>query len=73
MLIRENVSYRKWPKELKIGTGANGIALLKNVPIWYELWRQLNGFPPSLYESPVKEATSAKKAETVNDLDLKIQ
>jgi hypothetical protein len=20
--------------------------MLNNVPIWYELWRQLNGFPP---------------------------
>lgn len=50
VLIRENEAYRKWPKELKIGTGANGIALLKNVPIWYELWRNINSFPPDYYK-----------------------
>ena len=53
VLIREDASYRKWPKELKIGTGANGIALLKNVPIWYELWRNINSFPPDYYQ-PIK-------------------
>ncbi|MEJ7768331.1 MAG: HlyD family efflux transporter periplasmic adaptor subunit [Chitinophagaceae bacterium] len=50
VLIREDTSYRKWPKELKIGTGANGIALLKNVAIWYELWRNINSFPPDYYK-----------------------
>ena len=49
VLIKENAAYRKWPKELKIGTGANGIALLKNVQIWYELWRNINSFPPDYY------------------------
>jgi hypothetical protein len=32
-----------------MGTGAQGIALLKDVPIWYELWRNINGFPPDYY------------------------
>ena len=53
VLIKENASYRKWPEELKIGTGANGIALLKDVPIWYELWRNINSFPPDYYK-PIK-------------------
>ena len=38
-----------WPDELRVGTGADGILLLKDVPLWYELWRQLNGFPPDYY------------------------
>jgi multidrug efflux pump subunit AcrA (membrane-fusion protein) len=50
VLVKENDAYRKWPKELKIGTGANGIALLKNVPVWYELWRNINSFPPDYYK-----------------------
>jgi hypothetical protein len=33
---------KNWPSNLKIGTGAQGFALLNDVPIWYELWRQLN-------------------------------
>jgi hypothetical protein len=32
-----------------MGSGVMGIALLGDVPIWYELWRQLNGFPPDMY------------------------
>jgi hypothetical protein len=35
---------------LRIGGGANGIALLKDVPIWYELWRNINGFPREYYK-----------------------
>lgn len=50
VLIKEDASFRKWPAELKMGTGANGIALLKNVPIWYELWRNINSFPPDYYK-----------------------
>ena len=33
--------------------------LLKDVPIWYELWRQINGFPPEYYK--VKTAEKPKK------------
>ena len=32
-----------------MGAGAQGIALLKDVPVWYELWRNINGFPPDYY------------------------
>lgn len=39
-----------WPQQIGIGSGAQTIALLENVPIWYELWRNLNGFPPNYYE-----------------------
>lgn len=34
-----------WPGALRIGSGVNGWAMLKTVPVWYELWRQLNNFP----------------------------
>jgi multidrug resistance efflux pump len=37
-----------WPPQLRLGSGALGWAMLDNVPIWYELWRQLNGFPPNM-------------------------
>ncbi|MCB0738093.1 MAG: HlyD family efflux transporter periplasmic adaptor subunit [Bacteroidetes bacterium] len=35
-----------WPEELRLGSGVYGWAMLKDVPVWFELWRQLNGFPP---------------------------
>jgi multidrug resistance efflux pump len=55
LLVREDTSYRKWPRELRIGTGANSIALLKNVPLWYELWRNVNAFPPDYYKPKSEE------------------
>lgn len=50
VLVKEDKDDKPWPKELKIGTGAAGIALLKDVPVWYELWRNINGFPPDYYQ-----------------------
>lgn len=38
-----------WPENVRVGSGAYTIALLEDVPIWYELWRRLNGFPPNYY------------------------
>ncbi len=50
VLVKEDVADKPWPKELKIGAGANGITLLKDVMVWYELWRNINGFPPDYYK-----------------------
>ena len=50
-----------WPKELRVGSGASGIALLKDVPIWYELWRNLNGFPPDYYKTIESKNTKELK------------
>lgn len=55
VLITEDPKDRKWPRELRIGGGADGIALLKEVPIFYELWRNINGFPPDYYQPSEKE------------------
>ncbi|OJV20606.1 MAG: biotin attachment protein [Dyadobacter sp. 50-39] len=49
VLVAEDADDRPWPKQLKLGTGAQAIALLKDVPVWYELWRNINGFPPDYY------------------------
>lgn len=58
ILVVENSAAKKWPRELRNGTGAFAIALLKDVPVWYELWRNINGFPPEYYRtaaSPTKK------------------
>jgi biotin carboxyl carrier protein len=41
-----------WPDSrwLRQGVRANGWVLLQRVPLWYEVWRQLNGFPPVISE-----------------------
>jgi hypothetical protein len=43
-----------WPKQIRNGSGTQGWVMLDDVPVWYEIWRQLNGFPPSLYEEPLE-------------------
>ncbi len=56
VLVKEDLNYKKrWPKELKIGTGSQGIALLKDVALGYELWRNINGFPPDFYTTQKNE------------------
>ncbi|MCS6982031.1 MAG: HlyD family secretion protein [Flavobacteriales bacterium] len=49
VLVKPDPTDHEWPKLLRMGTGARGIFLLNNVPLWYELWRQFNGFPPDFY------------------------
>lgn len=49
LVAADSTSY-PWPKELRVGAGANTMSLLKDVPIWYELWRKINGFPPDYYK-----------------------
>ncbi len=61
VLVAEDPDDRKWPPELKVGSGAMGIALLKNVPVWYELWRNINGFPPDYYKPNTAAAEEKKK------------
>lgn len=42
----------EWPGQLRLGSGVNGFVMLDEVPLWYELWRLYNGFPPSLQNEP---------------------
>jgi multidrug efflux pump subunit AcrA (membrane-fusion protein) len=61
VLVVEDPEDRKWPRQLRIGGGAQGIALLKDVRIYYELWRNINGFPPEYYQAePTAEKTNPK-------------
>lgn len=63
VMVAEDTTDRKWPTQIKIGSGASAISLLKDVPIWYELWRNINGFPPDYYnlEEPIsKDGDKAK-------------
>lgn len=47
----------RWPSSryLRQGVRANAWILLNQVALGYELWRQFNGFPPSLPEDKQKE------------------
>ncbi|MFA9190950.1 biotin/lipoyl-binding protein [Flavobacterium sp. FZUC8N2.13] len=60
VLIAPDKNEDKWPEQLSIGAGAQTIALLENVSVWFELWRVLNGFPPNYYK-PATKTTKEKK------------
>jgi multidrug resistance efflux pump len=62
ILIKPDPEDEAWPELVRIGSGTKGWVMLKTVPIWYEIWRNLNGFPPGLYDGPL---------EIMNDRDSK--
>ncbi len=41
---------KPWPVALRLGSGVKAYALLNEVPIYRELWRQMNGFPSDFYD-----------------------
>ncbi|WP_396223558.1 HlyD family secretion protein [Gemmatimonas sp.] len=48
LLVPDTTHDEDWPAQLRLGTGAEGWAMLDNVTVGWELWRQLNGFPLSI-------------------------
>ncbi len=55
LLVAPDAKDEAWPPKqyLRQGVRANGWVLLKQVPLWFELWRQFNGFPPTSAKGPV--------------------
>ena len=63
VLIVPDPSDRPWPSErfLRQGVRVNGWVVLNRVTMAYELWRQLNAFPPQLTEEkPAANSNSQK-------------
>jgi len=62
-VLPDATDQHSWPEDryLRQGVRANGWVLLKLVPLWFEVWRQLNGFPPSV--DPPKESGGGKKTK----------
>lgn len=61
VLIAPDEEENEWPKNVRVGSGAYTIALLDDVPIWYEIWRKLNGFPPNYYTPSSKSVENKSK------------
>ncbi|MEM6365930.1 MAG: HlyD family efflux transporter periplasmic adaptor subunit [Planctomycetota bacterium] len=55
---------RIWPNEryLRQGVRSNGWVLLEKVPLWYEIWRNMNGFPESIDPDEATGKTKLPKA-----------
>ncbi len=51
----------RWPDQLRLGSGVYGWVMLNDVPIWYEIWRQINGFPPDLQKTAVSSGGKEAK------------
>jgi multidrug efflux pump subunit AcrA (membrane-fusion protein) len=67
VLVAPDTSETSWPDAVRVGGGASTITLLNNVRIGYEIWRQLNGFPPDYYgtsnELSFKQKAPLKKVK----------
>lgn len=61
ILIAPSNPEKEWPNLLRVGSGTRAFILLKEVPIWYEMWRQLNGFPPDFYKDISKTNKEVKR------------
>ncbi|MFM9064298.1 MAG: hypothetical protein ACKOOI_14895, partial [Pirellula sp.] len=63
--IIPNVTDTKWPdsRYLRQGVRANGWVILKTVPLGYEIWRQLNGFPITISDSEPTQDKSSKASK----------
>lgn len=64
VLIAPDETDKQWPENLRVGTGTYTFILLKDVPIWYELWRNLNGFPPDFYRNNEDSNTGDSNIKT---------
>lgn len=60
LLVAPDPDAEPWPEALRVGGGARNMLLLKDVMIWYELWRRFNGFPPDYYK-PVSQQKYSEK------------
>ena len=58
-----NATDTKWPdsRYLRQGVRANGWVILKTVPLGYEIWRQLNGFPITISDSEPGQEKAPKE------------
>ncbi len=63
VLVKPDTSDHLWPEALRVGAGTMNMLLLKDVPVWYELWRQVNGFPPDYYEPEASGAAPKNKGK----------
>ena len=61
VLIAPDPEEEKWPSQVRVGSGAQTIALLNTVPVWFEIWRVLNGFPPDDYKTSQKSSKETKE------------
>lgn len=68
IIVSPDSKDRMWPTDLRLGVGAKAFILLNDVPIWYEIWRQLNGFPSDFYKPKNTEDNSSDKKAPIKQI-----
>ncbi|MCC9168151.1 HlyD family secretion protein [Pontibacter harenae] len=63
LLVVPDPEQEEWPDAIRVGSGVQGWAMLNTVPIWYEIWRQLNNFPAD-YTGGTTASAGAKNKNT---------
>ena len=61
VLVSPDPNDHPWPDALRVGSGTRTMLMLEDVPVWYELWRKINGFPPDYYNGAGDAKTEAMK------------
>lgn len=61
VVVTSDPEDQPWPdtRYLRQGTRAKGWVLLDEVSVGFELWRQINGFPPALESAPTSGSSSS--------------
>lgn len=68
LLVAPDPEQDPWPEGVRPGAGAKTFALLNDVTIGYEIWRQINGFPADFY---LPEDVGSKKPKDSLEGDKK--
>ena len=64
VLVKPDSVDESWPRQLRLGSGVLGWAMLDEVRVGFEIWRRINGFPPSLREASDEGFGGESKAAT---------
>jgi len=60
VLVAPDPEDEPWPEQLRVGSGVYGWAMLDEVRVWFEIWRQFNGFPPTVVLDDASGAAPSK-------------
>ncbi len=64
LLVKPDPDDCEWPDAIRYGGGVNSLIMLTDVPVWYELWRNINGFPPNYYKNENKDIKTVSKEKS---------
>ena len=71
VLIAPDPGDHPWPKALRVGGGVNAMILLSDVMVGYEIWRNINGFPPDFYAASTKAPSKKTENKMEHEADEK--